>query len=61
MTEELMTMKEVMDYLKVSKSTVLRMVADGKLNPVRISHKVVRYTKANIDELIEAGKATGVK
>jgi Helix-turn-helix domain len=49
---ELMTRKEVMDYLRVaSKSTMINWERSGKLHPIKIGRHVL-YTKESIMTLI---------
>lgn len=53
--ERLRTVKEVADILGVSQTTIYRMMSDGRLNPLRLTDRIVRFT----EEEIERFKATG--
>jgi excisionase family DNA binding protein len=47
MTKKLFTIKESMQYLNVSKSTIYNLIADGELKTV----KILSSTRITIDEL----------
>jgi excisionase family DNA binding protein len=49
--EELLTIDEVAEYLRVSRSTVRRMIADGRLQAVTIGRQW-RITKEAVEALI---------
>ena len=53
--EHLYTVKEVSEVLGISQTTIYRMMADGRLNPLRLTDRIVRFT----EEEIERFKATG--
>ncbi len=50
-SDELLTAKEVAEYLKVTRNTVARWTDNGVLHPVRIQG-TVRYRRKDLDELI---------
>lgn len=56
MTDDLMKVKEVMAYLNISRSTLIRLTKDGKLPVVRMGPKTIRYHKADVEKLIEESK-----
>ena len=49
--EQLLTVSEVAKILRVSKTTLYRMIEDRKVTFVRIG-KMVRFTKANLESLV---------
>lgn len=49
-----MTTSEVMNYLKVSRKTVLKLVHDGKL-PAQKVGKDFRYLKSAVDSFLRGG------
>jgi excisionase family DNA binding protein len=51
LTEELFTIEEVADRLKLSRQTIWRFTKDKKIDTVKIG-KSVRYTAAHIAQLI---------
>ena len=52
--EELLTSKEVMEILRISKSTLLRYEKVGKIPFIRIG-RMKRYKKKDIQKIIEQG------
>lgn len=48
-----MSYKDVADYLGVSVSAVRKWVAQGRLRAYRVSHKTVRFKKADVDAFVE--------
>ncbi|MEM0353760.1 MAG: helix-turn-helix domain-containing protein [Archaeoglobaceae archaeon] len=54
---ELLTRKEVMKLLKISKNTLLRYEKHGILKPIRVSERKVLYDANDIYALLEAKKA----
>lgn len=50
--EELLTVKEVMAYLKVSKTTVYKLIDREKIRPIKIG-AVTRIKKEDIEKLLE--------
>lgn len=50
MTEELLTLAEVREFLKLSDSTVRRMLKDGRLTGVRVAGQW-RIPRAVVEEL----------
>lgn len=55
---ELMTIQQVADYLRVSVSTVRRMLADGRLRGVNLG-RAWRIPKESVAELIARGTKEG--
>lgn len=50
---ELLTRKEVMELLKISRSTLLRIESRGQLAPVKIpKSRIIRYKKDQVLKLI---------
>ncbi len=49
---ELLTANEVMERLRVSRSTIARWQLDGTLQPVKIGG-ALRFRRADIDRLLE--------
>ena len=51
---ELMTIKEVAKYLKVSKSTIFRLMRDGELPSIKFSAKrFTRIKRSDLEAFIE--------
>ena len=50
MKPEILTSREVMEYLKISKPTLYKMIQDGDIKAVKIG-KHYRFLKQHIDEL----------
>ncbi len=48
----LLTSKQVAAYLCICEKTVFDMVKAGKLKPVKLAAKAVRYDRADIDNFI---------
>lgn len=57
MQTENMTVKEVADFLRVSRQTVYTMVREGKLPHFRIGNKV-RFKRSEIEALTNTSNAT---
>ncbi len=55
MEKRLLTVKEVCEYLNVSKPTVYRLIKEGKLKPIKIG-KATRFEKEDIDKFINEQK-----
>ncbi|MEM4847410.1 MAG: helix-turn-helix domain-containing protein [Thermosphaera sp.] len=53
---ELLTRKDVMRLLKISKSTLLRLEKRGVLKPIRLSNRKVLYDAKDVYALLEAKK-----
>lgn len=53
MADEIMTLKEVAEYLKVAEKTVYRLVADGKLPGFKVGGSW-RFKRVDIDAWIAA-------
>ena len=56
MTEDLMKTKDVLEYLKISRSTLYRLIKEGKLAPIKMGPKTLRYRRSDVDQLVEAGR-----
>jgi len=48
----LLTSKQVANYLCICEKSVFDFVRDGKLKPIRLAAKAVRYDLADIDSFI---------
>ena len=57
MTAPLLTVKEVAKRLSVSQNQVYRYMADGSLNPLRLSDRVVRFTEEEIADFLRRSAA----
>lgn len=57
---ENMTVKEVADFLRVSRQTVYTMVRQGKLPHFRIGNKV-RFKRSEIEAMTNTNTNTGVR
>ena len=49
--EDLLTMKEVMDRLRVSRGTVYRLIDQGKLTPIKVG-KGVRFAQPELEAFL---------
>lgn len=54
MTQEIMTVAEVADYLRLNEATVYRLVQQGKIPGVKLGRQW-RFKKEAIDQLLEEG------
>jgi len=54
--KRLLTAKEAAIYLCICEKSVYDLVNAGKLNPVRLAKKAVRYDIQDLDNFIEASK-----
>jgi excisionase family DNA binding protein len=54
-TTELCTTAEVADRLRVSKATILRLVRQGDLRPMRLSKRTLRFTESDVARFMEGG------
>ena len=50
--KELLRPDEVKDFLNVSRSTVYNMIADGRLEAVRIAGRTLRVTREAINQVV---------
>lgn len=55
---DIMTSREVMAYLKISKPTLYRMIQDGNLKAVKIG-KNYRFLKQDIENLLRTNQSYG--
>lgn len=60
MDTDIMTIREVAEYLKLTDKTAYRLAAEGKLPGFKVGG-AWRFRKADIDEWIEARKRYGGK
>lgn len=51
MNKELLTPKEIMEALGISRSTLWRMVQSGKIEQINITSRIVRYRASDIRKL----------
>jgi excisionase family DNA binding protein len=51
-TEDLLTPAEVASLLNTSKTSVFRLADAGDLSPLRISPKIIRFRRADVDALL---------
>lgn len=58
MHEEILTVPEAADYLRVNPASVYRMIQHGTLRPLRVG-RVIRLTKTEIERWVE-DQLTGV-
>ncbi len=56
MDSEWLTVEDVAEYLKVSKTTVYRWTYEGKIKTYKIG-RFNRYKKDEIDKVMESGSA----
>lgn len=52
--EELLTMKQVQDYLKCSHAFILKKRSEGVFESVKLSAKKVLYKRSSIDSYLNA-------
>ena len=57
MTDEILTLKEVAGYLKLTEKTAYRLAADGKLPGFKVGGSW-RFKRADLDAWIEKQKVT---
>ena len=57
MTDEILTLKEVADYLKLAEKTAYRLAAEGKLPGFKVGGSW-RFKQADIESWIEAKKTS---
>ena len=55
MTDEILTIKEVAEYLKLSEKTAYRLASDGKLPGFKVGGSW-RFKRADIEQWIEQSK-----
>jgi len=58
MTEDILTLKEVAQYLKVTERTLYRLAQEGRIPAFRVGASW-RFKRADIDAWIEAQKRSG--
>jgi len=52
--ESLLTISEVCQLLKVSKRTVQRWSKNGRLRPIRLSSRIIRFKKSDIERFLKS-------
>lgn len=52
---ELMTLKEVMEYLQISERTVYRMIEAGELTRYRVGKRNIRFKREEVERLLRTG------
>ena len=57
--EGLLTIEEVMKFMKISRSTVDRLMKTGILPYVKLSPRLIRFRKRDIEELINRFRIGG--
>ncbi|MGI1678076.1 MAG: helix-turn-helix domain-containing protein [Cellvibrionaceae bacterium] len=57
MTDEILTLKEVADYLKLAEKTAYRLAAEGKLPGFKVGGSW-RFKQSDIESWIEAKKTS---
>ena len=50
---EFLTLKEVREVLKMSRNSIIKLVEDGLIRPIRFSGRTIRYSKEEILSLLE--------
>ena len=60
-TPALASGKSVQEVLKIGPTTFHKFVAEGKLTPIRFSRRLVRYRLSDVQALIDAHAASGIK
>lgn len=51
--DELITMQEVRKILKMSRNSVMQMIENGLIQPVRLTKRTIRYVKSEILSLVK--------
>jgi len=54
---ELMTRQEVMAFLKISKSTLIRLERRGKLAKVRVTPQCIRIPRESVEQFVNRSTA----
>jgi excisionase family DNA binding protein len=57
--QELLTIQDVMNIMKVSRSTVYRLMKEGALPCARLRPRLVRFLKKDVDELVNRSRTSG--
>lgn len=55
MEKEILTTKEAMDYFRVTKVTLLKMIHEGKIRAFKVGN-AYRFKKAQLEEDLQVGK-----
>lgn len=58
--DEILTVKELAEYLKIAKKTAYRFVSEGKIPSFKVG-SAWRFRKAEIDRWIAAQEKTSIK
>ena len=56
MEKKLLTVKEVCELLSVSKTTVYKLIKEGKLHPIKLTPKATRFSMEDIEALIQESR-----
>ena len=48
-----MTTAEVMEYLKISRSTLVRMVKEERLRAYKIAARATRFNRSEVEQLVQ--------
>jgi len=57
--EGLLTIEEVMKFMKISRSTVYRLMKTGILPYVKLSPRLIRFRKRDIEEMLNRFRIGG--
>jgi excisionase family DNA binding protein len=55
-TEPLLRKRDVERILGISTRSLERLVTDGRLHPVRVGSRTIRFLRADIDDFIERSR-----
>jgi len=55
-TKELLSRKDIATLCSVCTQTVIRWEADGKLTPIHVGERFVRYSRADVEKFLQGGK-----
>jgi len=53
--KELMTIKEAMQLLRVSRSSIYRLVSSGHLTPIKLGPFILRFQRTEVEGLARRG------
>ncbi|MEN6370423.1 MAG: helix-turn-helix domain-containing protein [Armatimonadota bacterium] len=57
--EELLTPKEVMEMLRIGRTTLHKLVREGKLPAVHIGYRTYRFRSKDVEAFIESARKGG--
>ena len=52
MTQEILTTKETMEYLRITRPTLFKLIKEGKLKAVKVGHNY-RIRKVDLDNFLQ--------